>query len=465
MKTKLIITENQYNLLNKFIIESRYDEFIKNSIRKGDVLRIHWRDNVNTFKVVDALNGQIQMDNIDDGSININYRYLISQTSLNDKTLEVKRVHKLNQKDKLKNPSSWETGPITDIKDIQLIRNGNVIDSVDELGGSETHSEKIQDELSDVLSYILENTNEGDVLTLETKNLGILNLNCVGASRGNYTFESDDDSLSKWDSFNLIINFDGEDGKTLQELNPKTIISNDNGETYNLKFTVKSGEQQSDFWIKGITDLNIKNSDYTNDTEGTEIPSTDDAKKMMHMILNDPLMKKAFYNQPTLWNVIVSAVKGEKPRGTGIVSAREIIGNYQTNKIRKKIGPNAENFKYGKSATFNFIEQNVSMNPTGQLSDKLELPITSTFRAVVQKYKLNDNNLVLASSQPKFKLIIKKEIEGIPDAFEVEVVKEVKSKLGIKTYTQPAKVRFISTQGTGYYNNNKTDTTQQIKTN
>jgi hypothetical protein len=92
------------------------------------------------------------------------------------------------------------------------------------------------------------------------------------------------------------------------------------------------------------------------------------------------------------------------------------------------------------------------MNPTGQPQDKLELPISSTFRAVVQNYQLNDNDLVLSSSNPRFKLIIKKEILDNPDSFEVEVVKELKTKLGIKTYTQPAKVKFLSQQGTGYYN-------------
>jgi hypothetical protein len=187
---------------------------------------------------------------------------------------------------------------------------------------------------------------------------------------------------------------------------------------------------------------------------------------MMQMIINDPLMKKAFYSQPTLWNVITSAMKGEKPRGKGIVSARDIIGKYKTGSIRRKIGKNADSFKMGRSATFKFIEEAIMINPTGQPKDKLELPITSTYRALVQNYQLNDKDLVLSSKQPRFKLIIKKEIEGMKDAYEVTVVKEITTKIGVKTYNKDGKVQFISAKGTGYYNEEKDNqSSQQVKNN
>lgn len=468
MKTKLLITEKQYKFLKDFILESKYADFIINKVKKGDTIRITWKNNVNNFKVVDVIGGQVQMDNIDAGSTNINYRYLLTQTSLDNDKLEVKRVHKIKEKDKLNSPSSWSDSPVTDIKNIELVRNNDVIDSVDDIVSknqnngqniqNEPISEEASDRLSDILGYLLDDLIEGDSVDFST-NEGDITLNCIGANKGAYTFDSESKQLSPWDSFNLNINNSEDDEKTLYELNSDIISTDDDGKTYNIKLIANTGDKQADFWVKSINNLDIKSKDSNDsDEDSNDSVSSSDAKKMMDMIINDPLMKNAFYKQPTLWNMLVSAVKGEKPSGTGIVSAREIIGKYISQNIRRRIGPSADSFKYGKSATFNFIEQNISMNPTGQPNDKLELPISSTFRAVVQNYQLNDSNLVLSSSNPRFKLIIKKEISDNPDSFEVEVVKEIKTKLGIKTYKQPGKVKFLSQQGTGYYNDEKTKT-------
>jgi hypothetical protein len=475
MKTKLLITEKQYKFLKDFILESKYDDFIINKVKKGDTIRISWKNNVSNFKVVDVIGGQVQMDNIDAGSTNINYRYLLTQTSLDNDKLEVKRVHKIKEKDKLNSPSSWSDSPVTDIKNIELVRNNDVVDSVDDIttknqnNGQNTQNEPISEEasdrLSDILGYLLDDLIEGDSIDFST-NEGDITLNCIGANKGAYTFDSESKQLSPWDSFNLNINNSEDDEKTLYELNSGIISTDDDGKTYNIKLIANTGDKQADFWVKSINNLDIKSKDSNDSGEDSDNSvSSSDAKKMMQMIISDPLMKQAFYKNPTLWNVIVSAVKGEKPRGTGIVSAYKIIGDYRTRAIKDKIGPSANHFKMGRAANFKFIEQNVSMNPTGQLTDKLELPITSTFRAVLQKYKLNDDNLVLSSSQPSFKIVIKKEIENLPNSFEVEVVKEIKTRLGIKTYTQPAKVRFESAQGTGYYNPDENKTTTTTNTN
>ncbi len=470
---KLIITESQYTALTKFIVETKFNEFIKNTVKKGDTIRIHWRNNVSNFIVVDSFNGQIQMDNIDKGSTNINYRYFMTQTSLNGHELTVKRVHKINEKDKLSNPSTWGEVPVNDIKDIEVIRNGEVIDTVDDLSGLETQTDEVKDKMSDILTYIVQNTEESDIMALNTNsNFGDVNLLCVNSENGNFTYELDDLNklLQKWDSFTLIINTgDDESDTSLLELNPDTINTTDGGKTFNLKFTIRTGQNKQDLWIKNITDLKINNSDNSEENTEDSEENTDDevsdedvyndegsimdrAEKYIEIISNDPLMRKAFFKEPSIWDSLVAAAKGKNPRGVGVIPSRKLIGTYKTNQIKNKIGPSAQGFRPGKATTFKFIDKTVIMNPTGQLKDKLTLPLTSTYRGVVQRYRLNDNDLVISSSQPRFKITIKDEIEGRPNSFNVVVIKEVRSNRGIETYEQNARVRFANSKGTGYYN-------------
>ena len=145
MNKKIIITESQYERLQKMVVETPFDQMIKNNIEVGDVMRITWKGSESNFEVINNTSGQIIMDNIDSGSTNINYRYLLVFTSLDGDDLSGKRVHKTKEADKLDNPKSWSNISVKDITNIQVIRNGKVIDEVDPVSPS---AEKQQKDLS-----------------------------------------------------------------------------------------------------------------------------------------------------------------------------------------------------------------------------------------------------------------------------------------------------------------------------
>lgn len=74
-----------------------------------------------------------------------------------------------------------------------------------------------------------------------------------------------------------------------------------------------------------------------------------DGKIAMELILNDPNLKKAFYTQPTLWNLFVAELQGKKAVGRGIVPTLKIIRGYERKKISEEL--NSE-FKENKKVTF-----------------------------------------------------------------------------------------------------------------
>lgn len=486
MQKKVILTEKQYDSLVKFINETKFDKVIKNVARVGDIIKIDYKNTSNNFKVVKNDLGQIQMDNIDSGSANINYRYFITQASLDGDDLELRRVHKIKEKDKLGDIKSWQRIEVRDIRNIELIRNGSIIDTVDtptpsysKLQNSKEKKQKGQPDneefktkVDEVVLIFLNKIKEGNGLKINLSNNDVINLCCISQSKNNYAFTLDSktkiDELNKWDTFGIEIYGDGErEDEDLYELNKERIKTTDGGETFNMRVRGFYGDKTMDIWIKGIKHIEplkvCASKEVKPEPEKVEPQidtwvkpkrPEDEAKAMVQAIMSDPIMKKAFYKQPTLWNMIVSAVNGKNPKGTGIHPALKIINQYKSNSIRKDIGPSGSNFKANKAAQFEILDKEVFINPTGQPSDVLRLEPKSLYRAIVNEYKLGDEYLTLSNKKIGFKIIIKKEYKNIPDAFEVTFLKVVEGKKTgeIKEYPKNAIIKFRNERGSGYSN-------------
>lgn len=202
----------------------------------------------------------------------------------------------------------------------------------------------------------------------------------------------------------------------------------------------------------------VEPSDGTPSDDETGKETADDvaskSKEMMDAILNDPLMKKAFYRQPTLWNLIVSAVKGKNPRGTGIGPAWNIVNKYGESKVQKSLGVNGKNFKAGKQALFELMYEGLEINPTSQPQDTLVLsPSPTKYRAMVNSYKVGgDDRLTLENKKQGYKIRVLKPYKEEPDTFEVSVIKivEFKSSGEVKEYPKSAIIHFINENGSGY---------------
>jgi hypothetical protein len=362
MNKKIKITESQYNRLINLMVETPFDTLAKTVIKPNDVISITWKGSKNNFKVINNTAGQVIMDNIDKGSTNINYRYLMVYTSLDGDDMELRRVNKIKEADKLNDPKQWSTITVKDITDIQVIRDGKVVDRVDPVSPSAAKQQKqgnteatdSQDFITDInnnLGIILEQLQEGKGLKFILNNAELI-FCCNSKSGGVFDLEIIDNKsiplLNKWQTFVLDIKGNPDDEQTsLYEANKDIIKTPDNGKTFSIKFKVFSGEKQSEVWVSGGQGLAITKScqDKTEDNgEETNVNNKDeeelklDAKEAFEKILADPMMQKAFYSQPTFWQSFIAELKGKKHPGNGIITVLNIVKKYEDKKIVELIG-------------------------------------------------------------------------------------------------------------------------------
>ncbi len=494
MNKKIIVTESQYDRLMKFINETPFDKVLTNVVRVGDIIRIEWggKENViNNFKVIDSTNGQVIMDNIDSGSININFRYHMTLTSLHGDKLDISRVHKKKEKDKLQNIRSWQRVPVNNIKNIEVIRNGSVVDVVDtpnskrepinKQNNSTKPIEPIKDKpseeiplydnpkldfknkASDIILVFLDHIVKGNGLKIKTSKEEI-DLCCIESGNSIFTFtlDSKNEALRHWTTFEVKFKDDGNgefEGEDLYEMNKNIISTNDDGETFTIKFIVSAGKERKTINIDGIlevipTETCLSDTGDNNvDVEETPEQIKADAEKMMKTILNDPLIKKAFYKQPSLWNMIISAAKGENSRGTGIGPAKNILHKYGEDKIRKILGPNGNYFKVNKPAQFEVLYNDVLIKPSGNPKDILKLSQNVKYDAIVNSYELGgDEHLTLTNKRLGIKIRVLKPFREVSDAFEVTIIKSIKNRNTgeISEYPKAAIIKFNSENGSGY---------------
>jgi hypothetical protein len=185
------------------------------------------------------------------------------------------------------------------------------------------------------------------------------------------------------------------------------------------------------------------------------------AKQTMDAIINDPILKKAFYKQPSLLNMIMSAIKGENPKGTGIVPAQQIIRNYEISKVKGTLGDAFDNFISNKDLTYTLISDTIDF----KLLDKSSNPITFNFRedysAKVNEIEIGDLNLSLYDDKKNVKIIVKKEngTERKPNTFDVTFQKKYIDKATKKYQTKSINgiITINSKEGSGYFNSKKTN--------
>jgi hypothetical protein len=389
MNKKIKITEAQYNRLINLMVETPFDVMTKSSIQNGDVISITWKGSKNNFKVINNASGQITMDNIDKGSTNINYRYFMVYTSLDGDDLELRRAHKTKEADKLDDQKKWANVTVKDITDIQVIRDGKVIDRVDPVSPSAAKQQKqgntgtteSNDFITDInnnLTIILEQLIEGKGLKLILNNAEVI-FCCNKKTGGVFDLEIIENKsipeLNKWQTFVLDIKGNPNDSETsIYEANKDIVKTPDNGKTFSLKFKVITSDKESEVWVIGgqgvaitkscedKTDDDIEDNEEVNTKEEEELKL--DAKEAFEKILADPMIQKAFYSQPTFWQSFVAELKGKKHPGNGIITVLNIVKNYEYKQIIEQIGEGFSDkkgdiveFKPLKPTTINYNAQ------------------------------------------------------------------------------------------------------------
>ena len=206
---------------------------------------------------------------------------------------------------------------------------------------------------------------------------------------------------------------------------------------YDDEQSLKSEKPKDTFQIGGST------GDTTNTTNTTTGDTTNDnseelkqeAKKAMDMILNDPMLKKAFYTQPSLWNLFVAELKGEKATGKGIVPTLKIVNGYETNFISDKLG--AEfiedekiSFKPFEDAKIPFFKDNKEFTFPFDKNTNLE------YRPIVMARKLGEGFKIKGKLEDYlgYELEIIKKIDEEDNIFECRVTMVVQDGNEIKKY-------------------------------
>lgn len=462
---KLILTESQYSRLSKFILETRFDVVVKGTINVGDVVRITYKNTTNNFRVIQNNNGQVIMDNIDAGSTLINYRYFMSFTGLHGNELDIKRVNKIKEKDKLNNISSWTPLVVKNISNIEVVRDNKVIDKVDEPNainkpvnkkqpekkqatGKQFNSEENLTILDDIRTRLLslkeyhmiifDMVDGSKIFMCSISKNGLLNELEVSK------IEGDTKKYEFLRKNRIQMNFnDNPEQDYLDE-----ILVKHEGNKVSLKLKVIEGEhvtsQNIDFTAVNIggpcEEEGAVDSDKRNDKAT--------AKEMMKRIISDPILKKAFYKQPTLIDTIIASMKGEPSKGKGIGPSLAIIDKYVTNKFGKKIGPNIKNFKVGKPALFKLFAPIVIKYMTNAKQQTQEFGIINPYKAIV---KYGETSMELVSNEGNWKVVINTAVNGEEDTFLVDVIKFTTTKEGeIKTIGRQDNVKIRMIKSPGY---------------
>ena len=483
---KLKITEAQYNRMLQLMTETPFDAMAKQSIQVDDVIRINWKNSANNFKVIDNSGGQIIMDNIDKNSANINNRYFMSFTSLNGDDLDLRKVNKLKQQDKIDDIKSWDPITVKDLSNIQVFRDGKLIDTVDAMNptaekqqkkGSDANKINVNPDFMDMinndLAIIIEQLEEKKGINL-IFNSSFVNFCCVDRTGESFVLEVNKDEnttlvdLNKWDYF--ILPLKGNPNSDNLYLENKDIVSTNDGVTYNLKFKVTVGQVNKEIIIKSIKGVSILNdcisSDEDKEDDSEKEPASEeiiaDAEKALEMILNNPDLKDVFYKQPTFWERFKADLAGKKAQGSGIITTLNIVSKYTDNIIKDKIG---KGFVKNNQAKFIPTEEvSVKYRDDSDVIHTYDLPMVEDLIRV-RRHEIDDVTQVLQKTIPNSPLslrILVKDKTDIPNVktcdLQVGIVQNNRTFIS-KGETPDVRIKFLNSDGYDAQEDAQTQTT------
>lgn len=478
---KLKITESQYDRLLRLMTEAPYEQMVKQDIQVGDVIKIEWKNSVNNFKVIDVFSGQIIMDNIDKGSTNINNRYLISYTSLNGDDLSLKKINKVKDADKLNDIKNWELVNVNDITNFQIFRDGQLIDSVDDISPTPEKLQKKQKDVKNInvkpdfmdsvnndLATIIENLGKEKGLNIHFKS-GYINFCCFNSLNQEYILEINKDennilpSINKWDKFILTLK-GNPDNDNLFIIN-KDIVTTNDGVTYNLKFKVSEGVKNSVININGIEgisvlpDCNSSNEDMGD--ENSESDETDEeeilfnAEKSLEFILKNKDFQDAMYKQPTFWERFKADLQNKKANGTGMITIPRMVSKFTNKLVTDRVG---KGFINNNQAMFVPNEPIVvKYRDDNDVIHNYELPMRED-QIRVRKHEIDDVTKVLQKKIPDSNLNLRILVKDKTDEPNVKLcdvqvgILQNEKKFISKGETKDVKIKFLDSEG---YNANK----------
>ena len=261
-------------------------------------------------------------------------------------------------------------------------------------------------------------------------------LRCIKAAEPKFDFEillDDKKALCKWDTLQLTLKIGNKNDKNpigKYNLNPNTIKpSEKRDDAFTLVFDSSNdkGEKNKSFFnnIVSIESSSLaekktkcdevepekqpeQQPEKQSDAETQDEVSSIDPKALYDSIVNDPTMKTAFYKQPSLWNYLVAIVKGEKPRGTGLVSAANIVSDFRRSRIKNEIGSDFDSFVFNKELTYKILSpQSIVFDSVKAGNPQIEFKNNIDYTAKVLPISFDDEKLTLEDKKAGISIIIR----------------------------------------------------------
>lgn len=439
---KLKLTENQYSLLLNYINETKFDVSMRSQVKVNDIISIEFNDNItNNFKVIENNNGGIIMDNIDVKSTNINYRYFFDLNSFNNNELDLRRVHKFKQADLAdENPASWPFYTIKNIKRIRVFSsNGLKKDEVDiePINKNKPKKEKydknfsteVKTEIKDIFKK-LSQLNENENLKFNLSDNSEINF-CTVSQHG-YTYELTINNIKgnrhKYEflkDYRIVLSFNESAGQNEMD---EIIKTKNNGQIKSLLLKLIKGEVEKRYYLDFINfelggkceDI-IKNNIDKEKNKNTK--EREESKEILNLVLNDPLLKKAFLSTPKLFGLI----KLGEPKG--IIPAEKLLNGYFEKRIKNQSGTDTDNFKSDRRGLLEFLYE-----PIDKLlgTEQFKINVGEHYIARVKNFSFKDKHIILISAKPRYKLYILNNIET--DIFKATLEKDYMNINGIKEH-------------------------------
>ena len=386
---KLILTENQLNIIKKLLTEEKVSTAFK-KIKASDFFVIIKKNKDELkFRVYGTDGTYVYFKSIDTKSTISKNLYMMSSTSFNDGEINVSYIHSEKDKELKGEPSKWKKTSFKDIIkflvydenkkpkfEIDVLKNkltnDEEEDDNDEIGNDENSDNpnlvNVEDVITDIHTY-----KKGELFFLELEDSSKLTFEVISVNSGvSSYFKLIDVSGSEGNRYEDFINDE------FEFLRKKDSVSTYNDvDLYifdlnlNKYIDDKTGKKKEIIKIHGIVDhqltnlkVNSKNNKEEEDDENEYDFDSMSSKEIVNLIMKTPELKSAFIKQPSFLDLVIGGSQ------IGLGPARGILSKYYN------IDDFSKNFKKGKQVGFELIGDTDLI-----LNSKIRLKTNQKYRA------------------------------------------------------------------------------------
>lgn len=303
---------------------------------------------------------------------------------------------------------------------------------IEEVKGK-SYSRGVMANLGRHITNLLKNISQGKETEFTLANSVKVVLKCLSDDNNVYKFQVIEDENNVFDGVaNLAIKINpgnGDPDRPEDEYNKNTKIikAAQNANNYTLIFTGLDGQKKT-IELQNIASTKVvtlpeqpkqeepkpeepKPEEPTND-KSKEKNLTYDAKAAYDRILSDPKLKDAFYKQPTFWQAFMAELTGKKPKGSGIITALDILNKYDLRRYDELIG---NKFIPNQKVTIKFLENyqiDTKENKTIKFNKNIEYILKVRPRKSGKQILDGENYYIVVSGEV--------DDENLPDTFYTE---------------------------------------------